>query len=134
MTTGITVERQVHFERGRRSRKELRAGERPPPAPLQGRVPRVSRLLALAIHFERLVHEGIVKDYAQLARLGHITPARLTQITNLLCLAPDIQEEILFLPPTLSGRDALTERHLRPIAALLDWRKQRRMWRQLRAL
>src|SRR3989304_4206273 len=114
MTTGITVERQVHFERGRRSRKEPASGEGPPPAPPQGRIPRVSRLLALAIHFDRLVREGVVKDCAQLARLGHVTPARLTQITNLLCLAPDIQQEILFLPPTLSGRDALTERQLRP--------------------
>lgn len=61
-------------------------------------------------------------------RLGHVTRARLTQIMNLLCLAPDIQEEILFLPATERGRDAITEKQLRPIAALADWRKQRQLW------
>jgi len=49
------------------------------------------------------------------------------QIMNLLNLAPDIQEELLFLPRTLKGRDPIRERHLRPVAAVLDWGKQRRM-------
>ncbi len=57
--------------------------------------------------------------------------ARLTQIMNLLWLAPDIQEEILFLPPTARGRDAITEKQLRPIAAIPNWRKQRQIWRDL---
>ncbi len=30
-------------------------------------------------------------------------------------------------------QDRIRERHLRPIAAVLDWRKQRRMWKQLLA-
>ena len=47
---------------------------------------------------------------------------------NLLCLAPDLQEQILFLPATERGRDPVTERDLRPIAAVADWRKQMRMW------
>jgi hypothetical protein len=49
---------------------------------------------------------------------------------SLLSLAPDIQEEILFLSATEKGRDRINESDLRPIAAELDWRKQRRMWRQ----
>ena len=40
----------------------------------------------------------MVKDYAELARPGRVSRARMTQIMNLLMLAPDIQEEILFLP------------------------------------
>ena len=52
---------------------------------------------------------------------------------NLLQLAPDIQEGILFLPPTQSGRDPIREIMIRPIAAVLDWRKQRRMWQGLLA-
>lgn len=51
---------------------------------------------------------------------------------NLLHLAPDIQEELLFLPLIECERDTLLERHLRPIAAVPDWRKQRRMWKELR--
>jgi hypothetical protein len=46
-----------------------------------------------------------VTDYADLARLGHVTRARVTQIMNLLNLAPDIQEELVFLPKTIRGRD-----------------------------
>jgi hypothetical protein len=50
---------------------------------------------------------------------------------NLLHLAPDIQEALLFLPPTPRGRDALFLAGLQPIAATFDWRKQRRLWRKL---
>ena len=76
-----------------------------------GKLPRVTRLMALAIKFEGLIREGVVRDYADLARLGHVTQgARMTQIMNLLLLAPDIQEEILFLPKTMAGRDPVSER------------------------
>jgi hypothetical protein len=56
----------------------------------------------------------------------------VTQITNLLNLAPDIQEDILFLEPT-TGRESVTERSLRSLVAEVDWRKQRRMWLALSA-
>ncbi len=78
-----------------------------------------------------MIDAGEVRDYAELARLGHVTRARMTQIMNLLNLAPDIQEEILFLPPIESGRDPIRELQLRPITLVPDWRKQRRMWRKL---
>ena len=71
---------------------------------MPGRVPRVAKLMALAIRFEQLVADGVVGDYAELSRLGHVTRARMTQIMNLLHLAPDIQEAILFLPRVESGR------------------------------
>jgi hypothetical protein len=63
--------------------------------------------------------------------LGHVTRARVSQIVNLLSLAPDIQEALLFLPPTQRGRDPIILADLQPIAATFDWRKQRRLWRQL---
>jgi len=88
--------------------------------------------MALAIRFGELIREGIVADQAELARLRHVSRARLTQIMNLLNLAPDLQQEVLFWPPMKTGRDPISERHLRPIAAEPDWRKQRRMWRTLR--
>jgi hypothetical protein len=87
--------------------------------------------MALAIRLDQLIREGAVADQAELARLGHVSRARLMQIMNLLQLAPDIQEELLFLPPHTRGCEAITERHLRPIAALPDWRGQRRRWRHL---
>jgi len=81
----------------------------------------------LAHRFEKLVRDGVVADYAELARLGHVTWARITQIMNLLHLAPDIQEKLLFLPPVEQGRDPVTERELREIVAEADWRKQRKL-------
>ena len=126
----ITIERKVHFGQGRRTRKELREGEAGPSV-AGGRVPRVTKLMALAIRLDQLIRDSEVADQAELARVGHVSRARLTQIMNLLCLAPDIQEQILLLPVTERGRDAVTERELRPIAGVADWRKQRRMWARL---
>jgi hypothetical protein len=89
--------------------------------------------MALAIRFEQLLRDGVVTDQAELARLGHVTRARLTQIMNLLNLASDIQEKLLFLPPIDRGRDPVIERDLRPIAAIVDWRKQRGTWVRLQS-
>lgn len=130
----MTVECKVHFEMGRKTRKTLKVGNEPTDqwASMEpGRVPRVARLMALAIRLERLLAEGVARDYADLARLGGVTRARLTQIMNLTLLAPDIQEAVLFLPRTVQGRDPIAETQLRPIAAKLAWRKQRRIWREV---
>jgi hypothetical protein len=129
MTTTLTIEREVHFQPQVRGRKALRVGPAPPPPVLEpGRVPRVARLMALAIRFEGLLRDGVVKDYAELARLGHVTRARISQVMALLSLAPDLQEAVLFLPRTVRGRDPIPLWRLQPIAAALDWRKQRRLW------
>jgi hypothetical protein len=87
--------------------------------------------MALAIRFDQLIRDGEVADQAELARVGYVSRARLTQIMNLLNLAPDIQEEILYLPAVESGPDPVTERHLRPIAAVANWGRQRGMWRSV---
>ena len=42
-------------------------------------------------------------------------------------LAPEIQERLLFLPEVATGRPAIQERMLRPIAAEVDWGRQRGM-------
>jgi hypothetical protein len=105
----------------------------PQPRPFltEGRVPRVSRLMALALRLEELVRTGVAADYAALARLGHVSRARISQILNLLTLAPDIQEAILFLPRVERGRDPIHLRQLQPLAAILDWHQQRRLWHAL---
>jgi hypothetical protein len=77
-----------------------------------------------------LIRCGVVADYADLARLGQVSRARVTQIMNLLNLAPDIQEEILFLPRVAKGRARVTERELRAVAAVADWEGQRKLWRE----
>ena len=103
-----------------------------PGPPLPPRVPRLARLLALARQLEGLVRHGTIRDYASLARLGQVSRARITQVMGLLLLAPDIQEEILFLPSTPSGRDAITLSHLQSIAWTPSWAKQRRLWHHLK--
>jgi hypothetical protein len=87
-------------------------------------IPRIARLMALAIRFEGLVRDGTVQNYAELAQLGRVTRARMAQITKLLQLAPDLQEQILFLPPL----KRFNERSLRAIVQQLDWSEQRRMF------
>ena len=131
MSEILTIHRRIHFATaGRRKllreKKDATDPSRPP-----GRIPRVARLLALAMHVEHLVRSAVVPDYATVARLGHISRARLTQILNLTLLAPNIQETILFLPPIQRGPDPIKERDLRSIVAEPDWQKQHRMWRQL---
>jgi hypothetical protein len=105
--------------------------EVPPREPEPGNVPRVARLMALAIHFDGFLRRGEAPDYTTLARLGQVTRARMSQIMGLLHLAPDIQEALLFFPRTLRGRDPITEHDLRPIAAVADWEHQREAWGRL---
>ena len=90
-------------------------------------IPRIARLMALAIRFEGMLRDETIQDYAELGRLGQVTRARITQIMKLRHLAPDIQEQILFLPP-LKG---LNERNLRPIVSRIDWSEQRRMFQKV---
>jgi hypothetical protein len=100
-----------------------------PPPQLLGRPPRIARLLALAHKLDALVRSGAITSYTELARLGHISPARLTQIMALLHLAPSIQEYILFL----SAADArfIPELELRKIAREPRWDRQRALFERL---
>ncbi len=130
MTRPLKITKEVHFRSMKRGRKVLQEGASVD-RPTLGSVPRVSRVMALAIHMADLHRQGEVADYAELARLALVTRARMTQIMSLVLLAPDIQEEILFLPRSDGGRGSIQEKAVRPIAAVPDWRKQRVRWRQL---
>ena len=128
----ITLEADIHFQRkGRGARRVMETGSDPNDEIPVGRFARITRLTALAIRFDNLIQSGEVTDYAELARLGYVSRARVTQIMNLLMLAPDIQEELLHLPRVTVGRDPIHLRQLQPIALVPDWRKQRKMWKDL---
>ncbi len=126
------IEFKIHIETQRRGQKRAVKGEKPAEV-TPGRLPRITRLMALAIRFQSLIDSGEVKDQADIARLGLVTRARITQIMNLNLLAPDIQSAILDLPPVTKGRDPISERDLRPIDAIVDWAKQRGEWRGIDA-
>jgi len=128
MTAELTVRAKTHFRVAGHGHRVLKVGDGPPAPVRCARIPRVTRLLALAHRFDQLILDGVVRDYADLARLGHVTRARVSQIMDLLLLAPDIQQEILRLPAVETGGDPIHERQLREIVAVLDWVKQRQMW------
>ena len=129
----ITVKRKVQLTREAHGRRRVAAATPETPPVEAGRVPRISRLMAVAIRLERLLLTGEVSDVMELARLGHVTQPRMSQILNLTLLAPDIQEELLFLPRIATGKATIHEKLLRPITSEIDWAKQREMWSQLSA-
>lgn len=124
-----TVTRRMHLPRSHHGKVLARRGPTPPPAAAP---PRISKLMALAIHLDDLVARGQLPDYATAARLGQVSRARITQIVNLTLLAPDIQEELLFLPKTSREVGGLNTRHLQPLAREPDWQCQRARWKQLK--
>lgn len=133
MKTGVKVSANVRFETRRKGTRCLvQTPDTTPHEAPRGRLPRITRLMALAIHFDGLIQSGAVANYSELARLGNVTRARMTQIMNLLMLAPAIQEEILFLPRAESGRDDVCLTDLQAVAGVVAWEGQRQMWIRVR--
>lgn len=136
-----TVVRKVHFKFENRSKK-LKPGPAPEHAvdgvvrrsrrkqPASG-VPRIAKLMALAIRFDELLSKGVLKSQTELALLCHVTQPRVTQIMNLLHLAPDIQEQILCIDPSLAEQHRICERAIRHVCLQGDWKSQRRGWEAL---
>lgn len=87
--------------------------------PTPFRVPRIAKLMALAIHFDQLIRDGKLRDQAEIAELGRVSRVRVTQIMNLLNQAPEIQEELLF------GSSRYSERAMRKLTAISRWAAQR---------
>jgi len=138
--SGITQRHKLSFIRQHNARRAVRQaraekavsdGTSDAGHTSRGRLPRVTRLMALAVRFEYLLESGAVRDQAELAELGHVTRARVTQIMNLLHLAPDIQLQLLELPRVTTGKDPIVERHVRQVADEVCWRRQRARWRQV---
>ena len=79
---------------------------------------RTARMLALAHHIERQIEDGAIPDYAAAAHALGVTRARLTQVMNLLLLAPEIQQRLAM------GDLDLTERRLRHVVGEPLWEEQ----------
>ena len=95
----------------------------------QERPHRIARILALAHRLDELARSGAVRDHGELARLGHVSPARICQFMTLLHLAPAIQEYLLFL--TAAETIPITEPALRKIAREPRWDRQRAIFKSL---
>jgi site-specific DNA recombinase len=131
VTVGLKEGTRIEYQMPMPNRRGANSGEREADG---GRVPRVSRLMALAIKFERLIREGEIRNHRAIADAGQISRARLSQIMRLTDLAPSIQEELLFLPKTIAGPDRITEKALRQVAGSLDWDWQKRQFEELKAV
>ena len=131
MNKPVSVDFQFSIkQRGRGAKKRIVEGaaQSDESKPALERIPRISRYMALAIHFEDLIRQGVVTDYADLARLGHVTRARVTQIMNLRLLAPEIQEELLLGEKNCDDRTPIQLKSLQFIATVFSWRTQRKLW------
>ena len=132
MTTPLTVKTKVKFGRtGPRGRGEIAAAPTAAPDLPTVRVPRVARLMALAIRLDGLIRTGAIRDQAEVARVGRVSRARVSQIMNLLFLAPEIQERLLFLKRSGSGGASLILADLQSMTKVPNWRRQRKMWVKL---
>ncbi|TWU19838.1 hypothetical protein [Allorhodopirellula heiligendammensis] len=98
-----------------------------------GTLPRITRLMALAIRFDELLRSGRATGLQHIAEIGHVSQPRVSQILSLTLLAPDIQEELLFLPRMKKGKPQISEKLLRPLTMEMDWKKQRVLWAELRS-
>lgn len=98
----------------------------PPPTPVR-RPARVAQALALAHRLQAAIERGEYRDRADLARQLGFTRARVTQLLDLLLLAPDIQERVLDLE-AIDGVEPIAERALRGLVRHESWAEQRRAW------
>src|SRR5205809_6462132 len=102
---------------------------KPPTQKPPGRPHRMARILALAHRLDELVRLAAVRDYGELARLGHVSSARICQFMTLLHLAPAIQEYLLFL--STAETIPITELVLRKIAREPRWDRQRAVFQSI---
>ena len=135
MSTSLTVGLAFHAEALPRGREALRGGGATASSAAAGAGAAGGAAAGAGAPLRGLLRRGLVRDYAELDRLGCVSRARTTQIANLTLLAPDIQKTILFLPRTARGRDPLrlSLALLQPIALTPALAEQRRLWARLRA-
>ncbi len=125
----LRLEFEVRFKKDRRGRRHSRECVHPGTATLPKEdLPRLTRLLALAHRWNRLIEDGVVANHAEIARMMGLSRARVTQIADLLYLAPDIQEEVLLRACGEKPELGPLERAMRPIIRLAEWNDQRRLW------
>ena len=113
----------------------LRFDDEPPPPPPEPviRPAKVARMLALAHKLQRAIDRGEYESRADLARAYGLSRARITQLMDLLLLAPDIQEKVLFLE-SVDGREPFGEPRLRRVTMAEGWAGQRDAMQEIRQL
>ena len=95
-----------------------------------GRPARVALALALAHSIQHAIDSGEIRDQAEAARRFGITRARVTQILDLLWLAPSLQRRVVELCVE-TGSSVLTEHALREVLKDDEWPLQEATWARL---
>ena len=114
----MKIKAKVHFEHKKKGRKALVKGEAKVEIERPKAIPRVAKLMALAIKLDDMIRQGLVKDHAEIARLGQVSRARVSQVMGLLNLAAGIQEA------ALCNSNGITERQLRSACSVNCWKQQ----------
>ncbi|ACY13333.1 hypothetical protein [Haliangium ochraceum] len=128
----IVVTGRLFRHGGGNGRPHRFTGQPAKPAPPPARRPaRVAQMLAFAHRVEAEVARGDFESRSAAARHYGMTTGRITQLLSLLWLAPDVQEDVLFLE-AIDGREPVSGQALEKIARIADWSEQRRGWDELR--
>ena len=127
-----SIKMSVHFSSGNCGHKVLRKGKKPKHAK-PTRLPRITRLMALSIRYERLIKQGLITRHIELADLAGIGRSQASQIIRLRLLAPDIQEWLLDLPETEKSEDPVVWSDIHPLTRIASWHEQHRRLQQLLA-
>ena len=127
-----TIKMSVHFSPGNCGHKILRKGKRPKHAK-PTRLPRITRLMALSIRYERLIKQGVITRHIDLADLAGIGRSQVSRIIQLQLLAPDIQEWLLNLPETEKSEDPVMWTDVQPLTQIASWQEQHQRLQRLLA-
>ena len=114
----MKIKAKVHFEHKKKGRKALVKGAAKTEVERPKAIPRVAKLMALAIKLDEMIRQGVVKDHAEIARLGQVSRARVSQVMGLLNLAAGVQEKVLL------GTSEFSERQLRSMSSIENWAGQ----------
>jgi hypothetical protein len=79
--------------------------EQPAPRRITPRTTSQAHQLALAYHIDALIASGEFKDIAHVARVAGVSRARVSQVLDLMQLAPWIQGNILAGSPSYSSHE-----------------------------
>jgi len=91
---------------------------------LPGKVPTVSRMMALAIFYERLIRNGKIKSVSEIGRLEGVSQQRVSQVMSLLWLSPKLQDRLLFLPKQTAPNQFVTAEKAIQIGKEIDFERQ----------
>jgi hypothetical protein len=86
---------------------------------------RVARILALAHHIDAGLRAGTWSHASDVSRVLGLSRNRVSQVLALLNLAPDLQEQVLFIE-AIDGVEPITEKALfEQVAKTVNWAEQR---------